>query len=110
MNEKGPLFGRDQLQDISETLVDRQTRKYRRSERRLAEQRTTKHLFAARKSCVSDARNYRIAREFPMSAAAQLDWKKLIPPRPPFLLIGIAWLRKFRDEQLKPWLGAKHAS
>lgn len=109
MNEKGPLFGRDRLQDISETLVDRQTRKYRRNERRLAEQRTTKHRFAARKSCVADARNYRIAREFPRSATAQLDWKKLIPPRPPILLLGIAWLRKFREEHLKHWLTAKQA-
>jgi hypothetical protein len=33
----------------------------RRDERRLAEQRTTKHQFQARKSCVADARSYRIA-------------------------------------------------
>jgi hypothetical protein len=44
------------------TLVDRTIRKQRREERRLAEQRTTKYRFQARKSCIPDARSYRIAR------------------------------------------------
>jgi virulence-associated protein VapD len=43
----------------------------RRDERRLAEQRTTKHQFQAIKSCVADARSYRIARRLPLLAAAR---------------------------------------
>jgi hypothetical protein len=82
MNEKVPLIGRDWMQNSFKTLVYRHLRKQRRDERRLAEQRTTKHQFEASKSCVADARSYRVAREFPRSVAAQLDWKTLIP-RPP---------------------------
>ena len=44
------------------TLVDRTIRKQRCEERRLAEQRTTKYRFQARKACIPDARSYRIAR------------------------------------------------
>lgn len=108
MNGKVPLIGRDRIPNSFQTLVDLQIRKYRRDERRLAEQRTTRHQVEARKSCVADARSYRIAREFPMPAAAQLDWKNLIPIRRP--LFGSAWLKKFRDDQLKHWLSAKQAS
>jgi hypothetical protein len=36
-------------------LVDRSMREQHREERRLAEQRATKHRFQARKSCVADA-------------------------------------------------------
>jgi hypothetical protein len=78
MNGKFSLFGTDRRLDGFETFVDRQIRKWRRDERRLAEQRTTKHQLAARKSCVADARSYRVARQFPASIAAQLDWS-LIP-------------------------------
>lgn len=85
MNGNGLLFGGDQVRDILKALVDRQTRRFRRDERRLAERRTTKHRFKARKSCVADARSYRIAREFPTSAAAQLDWQNLFPVRRPTL-------------------------
>lgn len=108
MNRKDPLIGRDRIPDSFKTFVDRQIRKHRRDERRLVEQRTTKHLVDARKSCVADARSYRMAREFPMSVAAELDWKNLIPTGRP--LFGSVWLKKFRDEQLKHWLGAKQAS
>lgn len=59
------LFGGDQIENIFKRLVDRQIRKQRREERRLAEERSTKHQFEARRSCVADARSYRIAREFP---------------------------------------------
>jgi hypothetical protein len=69
------LNGQHQLQDIFSTLVNRETRQQRRDERRLAEHRTTKHQALARNSCVVDARNYRVARRFPMFAAAQLEWK-----------------------------------
>jgi hypothetical protein len=108
MNGKVPLIDREQIPSSFRTLVYRQIRKDRRHERRVAEQRTTKHQVEARKSCVADARSYRIAREFPMSAATQLDWKNLIPTHRP--LFGSAWLKKFRRDQLKHWLSAKQAS
>jgi hypothetical protein len=106
MNGKVPLISRDWIHDSLKPLVDRQIRKHRWDERRLAEQRTTKHYLEARKSCVADARSYRVAKEFPMSAATRLDWKRLIPTRRPNLF-GSAWLKKFRDDQLKAWLTAK---
>ena len=52
-------------------FVDRSIREQRRDERRLAEQRTTKHRFQARNSCIADARSYRVARRFPVLAVAQ---------------------------------------
>jgi hypothetical protein len=79
MNGRFLLFGGDQIENIFKRLVDRQIRKQRREERRLAEEHSTKHQFEARRSCVADARSYRIAKGFPVSAAAQLDWKALIP-------------------------------
>jgi hypothetical protein len=42
-------------------FVDRKIRERRQNERRLAERRTTKYRLQARKSCVADARSYRIA-------------------------------------------------
>jgi hypothetical protein len=54
--------------------VDRRVRERRREELQFAEQRTTKHRLQARKSCIADARSYRVARQFPMSAVAELDW------------------------------------
>jgi hypothetical protein len=78
MNGKFSLFGGDRLLDGFEIFVDGEIRKWRRDERRLAEQRTIKHQLMARKSCVVDDRSYRIARQFPASVAAQLDWS-LIP-------------------------------
>jgi hypothetical protein len=108
MNGKVPLIGRDQVRGGFNTVVDRQIRKQRRNERRLAEQRTTKHQFEARKSCVVDARNYRIARKFAMSGAAKLDWNTLIHVRRPNMFES-AWLKKFRGDQLKHWLTAKQA-
>ena len=51
------LIGRvDQVGDSFKTFVDRKIR-----ERRLGEHRTTKHQLQARKSCVADARSYRVA-------------------------------------------------
>ena len=55
------LIGRDNLGDSFKILVDRKIRERRRDERRLAEHRTTKHQLQARKSCVADARTYRVA-------------------------------------------------
>jgi hypothetical protein len=54
-------------------LVDRSIRKQRREQRRLAEQRATKHRLQARKSCIADARSYRVARRLPVLAVAQFD-------------------------------------
>jgi len=108
MKGKLPLIGQDQVPDSLKTLVYRHLRKRRWDERQLAEQRTTKHQVESRKSCTADARTYRIAREFPMSAADQLDWKDLVPAHRP--LFGSAWLKKFRDDQLRHWLTANQAS
>jgi hypothetical protein len=68
------LFGRDQVEHSFKTLVDRRVRERRREELQFAEQRTTKHRLQARKSCIADARSYRVARQFPMSPVAELDW------------------------------------
>jgi hypothetical protein len=55
------LRGEDRLGDDFSTLIDRKIREWRQSERRLAEFRSTKHRLEARKSCVADARSYRVA-------------------------------------------------
>jgi hypothetical protein len=73
MNGKFPLFGQDEIENSFMHLVDRSMREQHREERRLAEQRATKHRFQARKSCVADARNYRVARRLPVLAVAQFD-------------------------------------
>ena len=67
------LFGRDYVEHSFKTLVDRRIREGRREERRLAEQRTTKHQLQARKSCIADAQSYRVARRLPLLAMAQFD-------------------------------------
>ena len=73
MNWRKPhLFGR-WVEHGFKTLVDREGREQRREERRLAEQRTTKHRFQARKSCIADARHYRVARKLRLLATAQFD-------------------------------------
>jgi hypothetical protein len=54
-------------------LVNRTFREQRCEERRLAEQRTRQHTLQARKSCVSDARSYRVARRLHLLATAQFD-------------------------------------
>jgi len=73
MNGKFLLIGRNQVGNSFKTLVDRKLRERRRDERRLAERRTTKHQFQARKSCVTDAQSYRVARPLPVLSAAQFD-------------------------------------
>jgi hypothetical protein len=55
------LGGHNQLGNDFKTLVDRKIRERRQGERQLAECRTTKHRLEARKSCVADARSYRVA-------------------------------------------------
>jgi len=69
------LTGRNQLEDTFGAIVGRANRKRRRDERRLAEQRATRHQIQAKNSCIADARSYRVARLFPISAIAELDWK-----------------------------------
>ncbi len=56
------LIGRDNLGDSFKILADRKIREGRQDERRLAEHRKTKHQLQARKSCIADARSYRVAR------------------------------------------------
>ncbi len=77
MNGKFLLFGRDQIENSFRHLVDSHIREQRRSERRLGEQRITKHQLDARNSCVADARSYRVARRLPLLAIAQLDGRPL---------------------------------
>jgi hypothetical protein len=93
----------DPVQDAFKNLADRKIRERRRDERRLAEQQTTKHQLEARKSCVADARSYRVARQLPVPAAAQFEWKTLIPVEP-FTKIGSVCLKKFGNHQFKRWL------
>ena len=68
---KGHSFGRDRIGYSFRALIDRTIRKQHREERRLAEQRATKHQFHARNSCILDGRNYRIARRLFLFARAQ---------------------------------------
>jgi hypothetical protein len=109
MNGKFLLFGRDEVENSFMRFVDRKIGEQRRDERRHAEQRTTKHRLQARKSCIADARSYRVARRLPVIAVAQFDWKALIPTCRTYLF-GIGWLKKLRNDQLKHWLTAKQAS
>jgi hypothetical protein len=93
----------DPVQDAFKNLANRKIRERRRDERRLAEQQTTKHQLEARKSCIADARSYRVARQLPVPAAAQFEWKTLIPVER-FSKIGSAWLKKLGNHQFKRWL------
>ena len=68
---KGHLFDRDRVEHSFRTLVDRTLRKQRHEERRLAEQRGTKHQFRARNSCIQDGRSFRIARRLLLLVRAQ---------------------------------------
>jgi hypothetical protein len=66
MNDKFLLISSGRISGSLKNLIDRKIREQHRGERRLAEQRTTKHQLLARNSCVADARSYRIARQFPV--------------------------------------------
>jgi hypothetical protein len=79
MNGRFPLLGGDEIENSFVHLVDRSIREQRREERRLAEQRATKHRFQARKACVADARSYRVARRLPVLAGAQFGGGTLNP-------------------------------
>jgi hypothetical protein len=69
--EKPRLFLRDWVEHSFQTLVVRTIREQRCEERRLGEQRTTMHQLQARKSCIPDARSYRVARRILLLAKAQ---------------------------------------
>jgi hypothetical protein len=73
MNGKFLLFGRHKIENNLMGFVDRKIGEQRRDELRLAEQRTTKHRFQARKSCVADARSHRVARRLPVLAVALFE-------------------------------------
>jgi hypothetical protein len=103
------LICSDQVQDNFKTLVTREIRKRRGDERQLAEHRTLKHQIQARKSCVADARTYRIARRLPVFAVAQFLPKTLIRVDG-FSKLHSAWLQKFRDHEFKDWLIRKWAA
>jgi hypothetical protein len=77
MNGTSLLFARDEIENSFMHFIDRQIREQRRDERRLAEQRTTKHRFQARKSCTADARSYRVARRLPVLGVAQFVGRTL---------------------------------
>jgi DNA replication protein DnaD len=64
---------RDWTEHGFKTLVDCKILERRREERRLAERRGTKHQFQAIKSCIADARNYRVARKVPALSVAHFD-------------------------------------
>jgi hypothetical protein len=80
MNGKFLLFGRDEIKNSFMRFVDRKIREQRRDERRLAEQCTAKHQLQARKSCIADARSYRVARRLPVLAVAQFRGGALNSP------------------------------
>ena len=73
MNDKFPLIGSGRIPESFKNFVDRKIRERSRGERRLAEQRTTKHQLLARNSCVADARSYRIARRLPFKTFAIIN-------------------------------------
>ena len=102
MNANSLLFNEDQIDSTLMRFANRKLTEQRRDERRLAEQRITTHRFQAMKSCVADARSYRIARHFPSRAVPHFDWKVLSPIRRADLL-GRRWLQKLRDDLLKHW-------
>jgi hypothetical protein len=85
MNGTFQSFAQHEVENGFNHLVDRKIREQRFDERRLAERRTTKHQFQARKSCIVDARRYRIAREFLVSIVTQLDWNNLIRRRSKYI-------------------------
>ena len=109
MNANSLLFNEGEIDSTLMRFANRKLTERRRDERRLAEQRTTKHRFQARKSCVADARSYRVARRFPSHSIAYFDWKALSPVHQPDLF-GIHWLKKLRDDFINQWLSAKQTS
>jgi hypothetical protein len=68
---QGHLFARARVGYSFRALADRTIREQHREQRRLAEQRATKHQFHARNSCILDGRNYRIARPLFLFPRAQ---------------------------------------
>jgi hypothetical protein len=67
------LFSPDWIERRFRALVARTIRERRREELRFTEQRITKYRFKARKSCIADARSYRVARRLPVRVALHFD-------------------------------------
>jgi hypothetical protein len=66
-------FRRGWIERGFKALIDRKLREGRQEERRLAERRGTKHRFEAIKSCIADARTYRVARRLSALGRAQFN-------------------------------------
>ncbi|HZS46367.1 MAG TPA: hypothetical protein VFC63_14930 [Blastocatellia bacterium] len=109
MNTNSLLFNDGEIESTLTRFANRKFNEQRRDERRLAEQRVTKHRFKARKSCVADARSYRVAGGVPGHAMAHFDWKGLSPVGRTDLLAR-RWFKKVRDAFVKQWLSAKQTS
>jgi hypothetical protein len=74
MNEnKGQLFSRDWVEHSFKLLISRNIRERRQDERTFVEQATMKHRFQAMKSCIADARTYRVARILRPLASARFN-------------------------------------
>ncbi len=69
--ENSHLFVRKWIEHSFRSLIDRTIRECRSEERRVAERHTRKHRLQARKSCIPDARNYRVARRLFLLGKAQ---------------------------------------
>ena len=78
---KSLLFGQDEGEAGIMRFVSHKMRELRWDERRLAEQRITKHQFRAKKSCIADARSYRLARRLPVLAVAQFHGRTIHSPK-----------------------------
>ena len=109
MNTNSLLFNDGEIDGTLVRFANRKFTEQRHDERRLAEQRVTKHRFQARKSCVADARSYRVARRFPGHAIPHFGWKDLSPVRRADLLAR-RWFKKVRAVIVKQWLSAKQTS
>ena len=68
---KGHLFARTRVEFSFRALINRTISEQNREDRRLSEQRPTKHQFRARNSCIMDGRNYRFARRLLLFPRAQ---------------------------------------
>ena len=68
---KGHLFARARVEYSFRALVDRTIREQNREQRRLAEQRATKHQFQARNSCILMGEIIVFARRLFLFARAQ---------------------------------------
>jgi hypothetical protein len=71
--DKLQLFSRDWVEHSFKMLVSRNIRERRQDERTFVEQGTMKHRLQAMKSCIADARTYRVARILRPLASARFN-------------------------------------